>query len=375
MDTKEFRRKGCELIDYIVDYKKSISLRRVSPAAKPGFIRRLIPETAPEKGEKWDAIMKDIEDIIVPGSVHWQHPHFFAYFPAGCSFPSVLAGMLSNLTGGSVSSWSSNPAATDLEMIVLDWYGKLLGLPRKFLRFPDESKGGGVIQSSISECTLLAMICARQLVIQKLKEMIPGDSESVILSRLIAYCSEESHSSVEKAAIIALVKMRILETDDRFSLRGKILEEAIEEDRKKGLVPFFAIANYGSTGCCAVDPLHELGPVCRKYDMWLHVDAAYAGNSLVCPEVRYLIKGIDYAKSICVNPSKWMLVNTDCAILWIEDRRLLTDTIIPDSIEVSDYSKEFDYCHWGIPTSRRFRALKFWFVLRYYGQEGAGAKN
>ncbi|XP_054706814.1 tyrosine decarboxylase-like [Uloborus diversus] len=370
MNTEEFRRKGCEMIDYIAEFQKSIALRRVTPTVQPGDVRKLLPRNAPQKGEKWDDIIKDIEEIIVPGSVHWKHPHFFAYFPAGCSFPSVLAGMLSNLTGGSVSSWSSNPAATDLEMIVLDWYAKWLGLPQKFMRFSDESKGGGVIQNSTSECTLVNMMSARHLAIQKLKLMNPNDSEGVLLSRLVAYCSEESHSSVEKAAIIALVKMRILETDERFCLRSKILEYAFEEDKKKGLIPFFAIANFGSTSCCACDPLHELGPLCDKYDVWLHVDAAYAGSSLICKEFRYLIKGINYAKSITVNPGKWFLINIDCALMWIEDRRLLTDALVPGSFEVSDFSKEFDFCHWGIPNSRRFRALKIWLVLRYYGKEG-----
>lgn len=270
-------------------------------------------------------------------------------------------------------SWVASPACTELESIVLDWYAKAIDLPEAFLTEGENSKGGGVIQGSASECVLVTMLAARANAINILKNDNPETEDSVFLSQLVAYCSTESHSCVEKAAMICMVKLRVLTTDHRCCLRGNILEAAINDDLQRGLVPFFVSATLGSTGCCAFDNLVEIGPVCKKYpEIWLHVDAAYAGSSFICPELRYLMAGIEFADSFNTNPNKWLLVNFDCSCLWVRDRVKLTSALAvnPLYLQHPDSQVTIDYRHWTIPLSRRFRALKLWFVMRSYGITG-----
>ncbi|XP_043203648.1 tyrosine decarboxylase-like isoform X1 [Amphibalanus amphitrite] len=370
MDHAEFRQRGRQMVDYIADYMESLHLRRVTPDIEPGYLRDLIPYDPPEDSDTWEGIMKDLEKKIMPGMVHWQHPQFHAYFPAGNSYPSILADMLSGLCVG--FSWAASPACTELETIVLDWLGKMIGLPDQFLSFTENSVGGGVIQTSASECVLVSLLAARAQAIRKLKQQHPTVEEGVLLSKLMAYCSKEAHSCVEKAAMISFVKLRILEPDERFSLRGATLKEAMDEDRALGLVPFFVSTTLGTTSCCSFDRLDEVGPVCRAADVWLHVDSAYAGNAFICPEFKPLMKGIEYAMSFNMNPNKWMLVNFDCSTMWVRDRFKLTQALVVDPLYLQhNYSdKSIDYRHWGIPLSRRFRSLKLWFVIRSYGVEG-----
>ncbi|XP_055331887.1 tyrosine decarboxylase-like [Paramacrobiotus metropolitanus] len=372
MDTTEFRQRGKEMVDYIADYMDSINERRVTPAIEPGYLRECIPDEPPQYPEDWEEIMDDIERHIMPGVTHWQHSRFHAYFPAGNSYPSILADMLSDAIGCVGFSWAASPACTELETIVLDWLGRMIGLPPEFLPFTENGKGGGVIQGSASECILVSMLAARQHTIRELKKQHPFVEEGVLLSKLMAYCSKEAHSSVEKAAMIAFVKIRILETDDKYALRGNKLAKAIQEDRSMGLIPFFVSSTLGTTSCCSFDPLSELGPVCQEENIWLHVDAAYAGNSFICPQFRYLMKGIEFASSFNMNPNKWMLVNFDCSTMWVRDRFKLTEALIVDPLYLkhSHSERAIDYRHWGIPLSRRFRSLKLWFVIRSYGIDG-----
>ncbi|KAG1653018.1 Tyrosine decarboxylase [Nymphon striatum] len=351
---------------------ETISLRRVTPSIEPGYLRNYLPHDPPKKGEEWDSIMKDVDRFIMPGVTHWQHPRFHAYFPAGNSYPSILGDMLSDAIGCVGFSWAASPACTELEIIILDWLGRMIGLPREFLCYSDESKGGGVIQGSASECVLVSLLAARGARIKELKQQHPFVEDGVLLSKLMAYCSKEAHSCVEKAAMIGFVKLRILDTDEKFSLRGHTLAKAMEEDRAMGLIPFFACATLGTTSCCSFDRIEEIGPICEKEDVWLHVDAAYAGSSFICPEVQHLMKGIEYAHSFNMNPNKWMLVNFDCSTMWVKDRFKLTQALVVDPLYLQhSYSdKAIDYRHWGIPLSRRFRSLKLWFVIRKYGVEG-----
>uniref|UniRef100_L7LUI3 Putative aromatic-l-amino-acid/l-histidine decarboxylase n=1 Tax=Rhipicephalus pulchellus TaxID=72859 RepID=L7LUI3_RHIPC len=372
MDSVEFRQRGREMVEYIARYMETIGDRRVTPQCEPGYLKELLPERAPDQPEDWDNIMADVERFIMPGVTHWQHPHFHAYFPAGNSYPSILADMLSDGIGCVGFSWAASPACTELEVIMLDWVGKMINLPEEFLCLSGNSSGGGVIQSSASECILNTLLAARYATIKKLKEEQPFVDEGVLLSKLMAYCSKEAHSSVEKAAMIGFVKLRILDTDDNFSMRGSTLAAAMEEDRKAGFVPFFVSATLGTTSCCSFDALAEIGPLCQKEGIWLHVDAAYAGSAFICPEFQYLHKGLEYAMSFNINPNKWMLVNFDCSLMWVKDRFKLTQALVVDPLYLQhSYSdKAIDYRHWGIPLSRRFRSLKLWFVVRRYGIAG-----
>ncbi|KAK8401832.1 hypothetical protein O3P69_001142 [Scylla paramamosain] len=372
MNSEEFRQRGKEMVDYIADYLDTIEERRVTPAIEPGYLRRLVPDEAPQKPEQWEDIMKDVEDKIMPGVTHWQHPRFHAYFPAGDSYPSLLGEMLGNGLGCIGFSWAASPACTELETIVLDWLGKMVGLPEQFLSFSENSKGGGVIQGSASECVFVSMLAARAHTIRQLKKQHPFVEEGVLLSKMMAYCSKEAHSCVEKAAMMAFVKLRILEPDENQSLRGATLQQVMQEDRAMGLVPFYVETTLGTTSCCSFDNLAEIGPVCEEFGAWLHVDGAYAGSSFICPELRGPMRGIEYASSFNFNPNKFMLTHFDCSLMWVRDRFKLTQALVVDPLYLQhSYSeKSIDYRHWGIPLSRRFRALKIWFVVRSFGIEG-----
>ncbi|KAL1392851.1 hypothetical protein pipiens_012168 [Culex pipiens pipiens] len=373
MDSKEFRRRGTEMVEYICNYLETLEERRVTPSVEPGYLRHLLPGEAPENPEPWEKIMQDVESKIMPGVTHWQHPRFHAYFPSGNSFPSILGDMLSDGIGCIGFSWAASPACTELETIVLDWLGKAIGLPDQFLALKPGSKGGGVIQTSASECVLVTMLAARAQAIKVLKQQHPFVEEGHLLSKLMAYCSKEAHSCVEKAAMISFVKLRILEPDEKCSLRADTLRKAMEEDEQQGLIPFFVSTTLGTTGSCAFDDLAEIGEALQRFpSVWLHVDAAYAGNSFICPELKYLLKGIEYADSFNTNPNKWLLTNFDCSTLWVRDRIRLTSALVVDPLYLKHgYSDSaIDYRHWGVPLSRRFRSLKLWFVLRSYGITG-----
>lgn len=375
MDSSHFRHYGYRLIDYICNYLDTIRDRRVTPLnIEPGYLKSLIEPAAPERGEPFPRIMEDFEKHIMCGITHWQHPHFHAYFPAGNAYPSILADMLSDALGCVGFSWAASPAYTELETIMLDWMGKMIGLPDEFLCLPgsQESRGGGVIQGSASECVLVSLLAARHWAIEKLRLKYPGTPDVVLLGKLIGYCSKEAHSCVEKAAMIGFIRMRALDTDAENSLRGETLSKSIESDIAQGLEPFLVSATLGTTSCVSFDNLEELGLVCKKHDIWLHVDAAYAGSALICPEFKYLIKGIEMASSFNMNPNKWMLINFDCSLMWVKDRFRLTRAFVVDPLYLQhSYSDQaIDYRHWGIPLSRRFRSLKLWFVIRNYGIQG-----
>ncbi|KAK4885855.1 hypothetical protein RN001_002126 [Aquatica leii] len=333
MDVEEYRIRGKEMVDYIADYLKDIRSRRVLPDRMPGFLRSQIPENAPVEGESWLKIFPDVETIIMPSVTHWQSPHMHAYFPALNSYPSLLGDMLADAINCLGFTWASSPACTELEMIVMNWLGKMIGLPDDFLHTRNDSTGGGVIQTTSSEATLICLLAGRTQAFIKYQEIYPDLEDVEINGRLVGYCSDQAHSSVEKAALIGLVKMRYIESDENFSMRGLRLSQAIKKDREKGLIPFWVCATLGTTGGCAFDNLKEIGDVCAKEGIWLHVDAAYAGSAFICPEYRVWLTGIENADSIAFNPSKWLM-------------------------------------HWQIPLSKRFRALKVWFVIRNFGIKG-----
>ncbi|GJQ71430.1 Tdc2 [Trypoxylus dichotomus] len=372
MDCQEFKKRANEMVEYVCEYMENLASRRVTPDVEPGYLSKLLPTKAPEDGEDWADIMADVEQKIMPGITHWQHPRFHAYFPSGNSYPSILGDLLSSAIGSIGFSWAASPSLTELETIVCDWFGKAIGLPDDFLYFPKNSEGGGVIQTSASECVLVAMLAARAHSLKRLKQQYPFVEEGVLLSKLMAYCSKEAHSCVEKAAMISFVKLRILEPDENSCLRGSHLQAAMEEDEAMGLIPFFVSTTLGTTACCSFDKLTEIGPVCQKFTgVWLHVDAAYAGNAFICPELKHLLAGVEYADSFNTNPNKWLLVNFDCSTMWVKNRCKLTSALTVNPLYLQhDHGYAIDYRHWSIPLSRRFRALKLWFVLRTYGIKG-----
>ncbi|XP_023083004.1 histidine decarboxylase isoform X2 [Piliocolobus tephrosceles] len=331
MEPEEYRERGREMVDYICQYLSTVRERRVTPDVQPGYLRAQLPESAPEDPDSWDNIFGDIERIIMPGA--------------------------------------SSPACTELEMNVMDWLAKMLGLPEHFLHYHPSSQGGGVLQSTVSESTLIALLAARKNKILEMKMSEPDADESCLNARLVAYASDQAHSSVEKAGLISLVKMKFLPVDDNFSLRGEALQKAIEEDKQRGLVPVFVCATLGTTGVCAFDCLSELGPICACEGLWLHIDAAYAGTAFLCPEFRGFLKGIEYADSFTFNPSKWMMVHFDCTGFWVKDKYKLQQTfsVNPIYLRHANSGVATDFMHWQIPLSRRFRSIKLWFVIRSFG--------
>ncbi|XP_004687864.1 PREDICTED: histidine decarboxylase isoform X2 [Condylura cristata] len=326
MEPEEYRERGKQMVDYICQYLSTVRERRVTPDVQPGYLRAQLPERAPEDPDSWDSIFGDIERIIMPGVVHWQSPHMHAYYPALTSWPSLLGDMLADAINCLGFTWASSPVCTELEMNIMDWLAKMLGLPEHFLHYHSGSQGGGVLQSTVSESTLIALLAARKNKILEMKTSEPGADESSLNARFIAYASDQAHSSVEKAGLISLVKMKFLPVDDNFSLRGEVLQKAIKEDKERGLVPVFVCATLGTTGVCAFDCLSELGPICAREGVWLHIDAAYAGTAFLCPEFRGFLKGVEYADSFTFNPSKWMMVHFDCTGFWVKDKYKLQQT-------------------------------------------------
>ncbi|XP_058256485.1 aromatic-L-amino-acid decarboxylase [Hemibagrus wyckioides] len=373
MEVAEFRKRGKEMVDYIADYLENIEKRNVYPDVEPGYLRALIPEVAPDEPETYEDVVKDIERVIMPGVTHWHSPYFYAYFPSANSFPALLADMLSGGIGCVGFSWAASPACTELETVVLDWLGKMLKLPEEFIA-GTEGEGGGVIQGTASEATLVALLAARSRMVKRVQADHPELTEVHIMSKLVAYASNQAHSSVERAGLIGGVRMKKLPTDSKFAVRGEYLRKVIEEDKAAGLIPFFFCATLGTTPSCAFDRITELGPICNAEGIWMHIDAAYAGSSFICPEFRPLLDGVEFADSFNFNAHKWLLVNFDCSAMWVKKRADIIGAFKMDPLYLKHDHQESglvtDYRHWQIPLGRRFRSLKLWFVLRMYGCQG-----
>ncbi|XP_032498781.1 aromatic-L-amino-acid decarboxylase [Phocoena sinus] len=400
MNAHEFRRRGKEMVDYVADYLEGVEGRQVYPDVEPGYLRPLLPTAAPQEPETFEDIIKDVEKIIMPGVTHWHSPYFFAYFPTASSYPAMLADMLCGAIGCIGFSWAASPACTELETVMMDWLGKMLRLPAVFLA-GEAGEGGGVIQGSASEATLVALLAARTKVTRCLQAASPGLTQATIMEKLVAYASDQAHSSVERAGLIGGVKLKAIPSDGKFAMRASALQEALERDKAEGLIPFFVVATLGTTSCCSFDNLLEVGPICCEEDVWLHVDAAYAGSAFICPEFRHLLNGVEmqpcglqvdpgpvhqpedmpragaliiYADSFNFNPHKWLLVNFDCSAMWVKKRTDLTGAFKLDPVYLKHSHQDSglitDYRHWQLPLGRRFRSLKMWFVFRMYGVKG-----
>ncbi|MET8279223.1 pyridoxal-dependent decarboxylase [Micromonospora sp. NPDC005174] len=373
MDPDEFRRAGHAVVDWIADYWTTLHQRPVTSADPPGTVAGTLPSAPPSTGgEPVEAVLADLDAIVLRGLTHWQHPGFFGYFPANTSGPSLLGDMVSSGLGVQGMMWATSPACTELETVMMDWLADLLALPA---RFSSTGAGGGVIQDSASSATLVATLTA-------LHRASAGRWRAAGIDRRYrAYTSVHGHSSIEKAARIAGLGadgVRTLDVDpDTQALRPDALRAAIEADLAAGDVPAIVVATIGTTSTTAVDPVAEIGAICAEYGIWLHVDAAYAGAAAVCPELRWSHAGLEYADSYCFDPHKWLLTGFDCDAFWVADRRELIEalTVLPEYMRnaASESGAVLDYRDWQVPLGRRFRALKLWFVLRWYGVEGLRA--
>ncbi len=366
MTPDEFRTHGHELIDWIAEYIGSVDERPVGSVVQPGDVRSRLPEHPPTEIESFDKVMADVERTVVPGLTQWQHPNFFAYFPANNSFPSILGELLSAGLGVQGMSWVTSPACTEVETLMLDWMQQLLGLPDR-LRSTSEN-GGGVIQGTASEATLVAILSARW---RATAGAVNRDGDT---TRLVAYATSQAHSSIEKGLRIAGIgtdRIRVVPHDDAFAMSVDALDEMVAADRAAGLVPFFVCATRGTTSSMAFDPTGEIGEVCNRHDLWLHVDAAMSGIAALAPEFRWVNDDLDVADSYCTNPHKWMGVNFDCNLYWTADRVALLGalSILPEYLrsEPAEAGAVIDYRDWQIPLGRRFRALKLWFAIRCDG--------
>src|SRR6202162_5153145 len=368
MTPDEFRRHGHAVVDWISDYHARIESFPVLSQVKPGEIRAALPANPPAQGEPFEALLKDVEKLILPGVTHWQSPNFYAYFPANASGPAILGDLLSSGLGVQGMLWSTSPACTELETHVLDWLVPMLGLPEKFL---STGPGGGVIQDTASSASLVALLAARERATQFASNRKGCDG------RLTAYCSTQTHSSVEKGMKIAGMgadNLRQIEVDKNFAMRPEALARQIESDIKAGLIPCFVCATVGTTSSNAIDPVRALARICRDHNLWLHVDAAMSGTAALCPEFRFIHDGVEFADSYCFNPHKWMFTNFDCNVFYVADRKHLIQTlsVLPEYLrnQATESGAVIDYRDWHIQLGRRFRSLKLWFVIRHYGVEG-----
>lgn len=375
MTPEQFREYGHAVVDWVADYWATLAQHPgrfpVQPQVEPGSVAAALPAAPPERGEPVEAVLADLDRIVTPALTHWQHPAFFAYFPANTSGPSVLGDLVSAGLGTQGMLWSTGPAATELETVTLDWLAQLLDLPQ---RFRGSGSGGGVIQDSTSSATLVATLAA-------LHRASGGRwREHGVDRRYAVYTSTEGHSSIEKAARIAGLgagALRVVEVDDIHAMRPEALRARMAYDLAAGDVPALVVATVGTTSTTAVDPLPRIGPICREHGAWLHVDAAYAGAAAACPELRWSHAGLEEADSYCFDPHKWLLTGFDCNAFWVADRAELVEalTVLPEYLRnaATAAGTVIDYRDWQVPLGRRFRALKLWFVLRWYGAEGLRA--
>jgi aromatic-L-amino-acid decarboxylase len=361
----QLRAQGQQVLDWVARYHETVEQHPVRSTMAPGEVRAKLPPHPPEHPEPFEAVLADLDEVILPGITHWQSPSWFAYFPANTSGPSILGDLVSSGLGVQGMLWSTSPACTELEQHVLDWLVELMGLPA---HFRSAGPGGGVIQGSASEATLCALLAAR---------VRAGTIGGGDLEPLRCYTSEHAHSSLEKAARVAGLRadqVRFVESDERFAMRSDRLRAAVEEDLAAGLRPFFVMATSGTTSSLAFDPVPAIADVADEHGLWLHLDAAMAGSAAVHPDLRWVNDGVDRVDSYAFNPHKWLFTGFDCDCFWVADRQALLTalSILPEYLRnaATESGDVVDLRDWQIPLGRRFRSLKLWFVLRHYGAEG-----
>ncbi|CAN6293649.1 unnamed protein product [Urochloa humidicola] len=375
LDPEAFAGDSHAVVDFLAEYYHDVDKYPVRAAdLEPGRLRKLLPEAAPELGEPLEDVLEDVRRDILPGLTHWQSPSFFAYFPMSASAAGFAGEMLSVGLNVVPFLWAASPAAAELETVVVDWMGKLLGLPSRLLF---SGGGGGVLQGSTCEAVVCTLAAARDRALAKL-----GHSA---ITRLVVYASDQTHATFQKGARIVGIppsNFPVIPTSaaSGYGLPAGAVRDAVERDVAAGLVPLYLCATVGTMGVGAVDPVRELGEVARRHGMWLHVDAAYAGRAAVCPEFRGYLDGAELADSVSMNPHKWFLTNNDCCCLWVANPRELTAALSTDPEYLRNVvgttaigTAAIDYKDWQISLSRRFRAIKLWLVLRRYGAAGLRA--
>ncbi len=358
MDIDHFREYGHELVEWMAAYFENIENYPVKPDIIPGDISKKLPVPPPEESVGFTEIMKDFNEIILPGITHWQSPNFFAFFPSNSSYPSLLAEMLTASLGVQGMVWETSPAAAELEEVVMNWLKQMTGLP---------SSWQGVIQDTASTSTLVALISARERI-----SKFQVNEKGFLTNKYRIYCSSEAHSSIEKAVKIAgfgKQSLTKIEVDEQLRMEPEKLEETLMHDIREGLIPCAVVAALGTTGTCAIDPLLPIAKICERFGLWLHVDAAYAGSALIIEQYRGMIEGIEMADSFVFNPHKWLFTNFDCSAYFVKDKKNLTSSfeIMPEYLKTKADKSVNNYRDWGIQLGRRFRSLKLWFVIREMG--------
>lgn len=363
---EEFRVLGHQIIDWAADYLKNIEQYPVLSKVSPGDIENDLPPNAPLNGEAIKDILEDFDNKILKGITHWNHPGFMAYFNSTASVPGILAEILISTMNINGMLWKSSPSSTELEKVTLRWFRDMLGLPDYMW---------GIIYDTASVSSLHAIASAREKALPALREkgMISNDFPKIIL-----YCSEHTHSSIEKGALalgIGLENIRKVPTDDHFRMLPGELWKMIKQDKFDDKLPFCVTATIGTTSTTSVDPLKEIGEICSKENVWLHVDAAHAGTAAILPEKRGMFEGMEYADSLVINPHKWMFTPMDLSVLFVKDPEILKRafSLTAEYLKTSQDKEVVNYMDYGIQLGRRFRSLKLWFVLRYFGTEGISA--
>ena len=368
MPVQDFRRFGHQLVDWIADFQARIDDVPVVTRTKPGDLKRALPTRAPQSGEEMEAILADVDRLIMPAMTHWNHPSNHAYFNSSASGPGILGELLGSTFNVNCMLWQSCPAGTELEEVTLDWLRQLLGMPASFW---------GIIYDSASSANMHAIAAAReQLGLGIREEGLAGRHD---VSRIRVYASEQVHSSVEKAAVVlglGLESVRKIPTDDKFRMRPDLLRQAISADRAGGWQPCCVVGVVGTTSTTAIDPIPDLADICDSEGLWLHVDAAHGGAAALAPECRQVLDGCERADSFVVNPHKWMFVPLDLSAFYTRRREVLkrTFSLVPEYLRTEHDDQVVNYMDYGVALGRRFRAMKLWFVLRYFGADGLAAR-
>jgi aromatic-L-amino-acid decarboxylase len=357
--TEDFRRAGHEAVDWVAGYLENSRKYPVLPRTRPGDLTDALPPSAPEQGESLDAILKDFRELIVPNTTLWNHPRFMAYFPSASSTPAIVAEMLAAALNTNAIHWKTSPASTELEQVTLGWLRQWMALPEEFF---------GVIFDTASVSSMHAIAAAREMADPEAREngMRPG---------LVLYASDQAHSSIEKDAIalgIGRRNVRKIESDSEFRMRPDALAAAIEQDLAAGKRPFCVVATVGTTSTTSIDPLPRVAEIAERHGLWLHVDAAYAGAAMIVPELRGLFEGVERAHSLVVNAHKWLFTPMDLSVFLTRRPDILRRafSLVPEYLRTAEDPRAVNLMDYGIPLGRRFRSLKLWFALRYFGREG-----
>ena len=363
MNSDEFRAAGHRLIDWIADYRATIESRPVMAQTEPGAIKAKLPATPPQHPESFDAVLRDLDTIVLPGITTWQHPRFFGYFPSNGLYASLLGDYVSSGLGVIGLAWQSSPALTEVEEVVVDWMRQMLGLSDRW---------SGVINDTASTSTLVALLCARE---RTTNYGLARGGLQEEAAPLVVYATAHSHSSVEKAALLAGFgkrHVRIVPHDSSHAMRPESLENMIKDDIADGLKPCAVVATTGTTTTTALDPLAAISKVARAHGVWMHVDAAMAGSAMILPECRWMWDGVEGADSVIVNAHKWLGAVFDCAVYFVRDPEHLVRVMStnPSYLQTAADGRVKNYRDWGLPLGRRFRALKLWFLIREQGVEG-----